>query len=101
MKSARRNIAIVLTLVVTAAIFLTTGSVAQNNRPAKTGAHSRDSFTAADRRLVERAIGATCTERIRDPQGSMPIDEMQSRPPLPVNNPDAVTGARRAERLLP
>jgi len=31
----------------------------------------------------------------------MPIDEMQSRPSLAVNNPDAVTGARRAERLLP
>ena len=31
----------------------------------------------------------------------MPIDEMQSRPSLAVNNPDAVAGARRAERLLP
>jgi hypothetical protein len=43
----------------------------------------------------------TCTERIRDPQGSTPIDEMQSRPSLPVNNPEALAGARRAERLLP
>jgi hypothetical protein len=60
-----------------------------------------ESFTAADRRLVERAIGETCTERIRDPLGSMPIDEMQARPSLPVNDPDAVAGARRAERLLP
>jgi len=31
----------------------------------------------------------------------MPIDEMQARPSLPVSNPDAVTGARRADRLLP
>jgi len=31
----------------------------------------------------------------------MPIDEMQSRPSLAVNNPDAVAGARRAEHLLP
>jgi hypothetical protein len=31
----------------------------------------------------------------------MPIDEMQSRPSLAVNNTDAVAGARRAERLLP
>jgi hypothetical protein len=100
MKSAR-YIAIVLAFVVVVPIVFTTGSFAQNTRPAKTGAHSRDSFTAADRRLVERAIGATCTERIRDPQGSMPIDEMQSRPSLPINNPDAVAGARRAERLLP
>ena len=70
----------------------------------RTGAHSaaaKESFTAADRRVVEKAIGATCTERIRDPLGSMPIDEMQARPSLPVNNPDAVAGARRAERLLP
>lgn len=79
----------------------TSSSRAQNQR---SGAHSktaRDAFTPADRRLVERAIGATCAERIRDPQGSMPIDEMQSRPSLPVNNADALAGARRAERLLP
>lgn len=72
--------------------------------PRRSGAHStapRDTFTPADRRLVERAIGATCTERIRDPLGSMPIDEMQTRPSLAVNNPDAVAGVRRAERLLP
>src|ERR1041384_8032624 len=70
----------------------------------RSGAHStipRDVFTAADRRVVEHAIGATCAERIRDPFGSMPIDEMQSRPSLAVNNPDAIAGARRAERLLP
>ena len=70
----------------------------------RTGAHSTastESFTAADRRLVEKAIGTTCAERIRDPLGSMPIDEMQARPSLPVSNPEAVAGARRAERLLP
>ncbi|PYS22276.1 MAG: hypothetical protein DMF72_13965 [Acidobacteria bacterium] len=75
-----------------------------SNAQQRSGAHStvaRDTFTASDRRLVERAIGATCAERTRDPQGSMPIDEMQSRPSLPVNNPDAVDGARRADRLLP
>jgi hypothetical protein len=51
--------------------------------------------------MVERAIGVTCAERGRDPLGSMPIDEMQTRPSLPVSNPDALAGARRAERLLP
>lgn len=79
-----------------------TVSLAQTQR--RNDAHSkpsRDTFTASDRKLVERAIGATCTERIRDPQGSMPIDEMQSRPSLAVNNPDAISGAQRAERLLP
>ncbi len=95
----RGKAATALTVVVL--IVLTTVSLAQTNRPVKTGAHSRDAFSAADRRVVERAIGATCTERIRDPQGSMPIDEMQSRPSLPINNPDAVAGVKRAERLLP
>ncbi len=79
-------------------------SLAQTSRPSRNGAHSvssGDTFTASDRRLVERAIGATCAERQRDPQGSMPIDEMQSRPSLPVTNPDAVDGAHRADRLLP
>jgi hypothetical protein len=51
--------------------------------------------------LVERAVGATCTERIRDPLGSMPIDVMQALPSLPVGHPDAVAGLRRAERVLP
>lgn len=82
-------------------IIFTPGSFAQTSRPAKTGAHTRDTFTSADRRLVEHAIGATCTERIRDPQGSTPIDEMQARPSLPTSNPEALAGARRAERLLP
>jgi len=73
-------------------------------RPRRNGAHSipaRETFTPADRRLVERAIGQTCTERIRDPFGSTPIDEMQARPSLPINNPEAVAGLRRAERVLP
>jgi len=70
----------------------------RNDAHAKT---SRDTFSASDRSLVERAIGATCAERVRDPLGSMPIDEMQSRPSLAVNNPEAVAGARRADRLLP
>src|SRR2546421_5458469 len=77
-------------------------SIAQTSR--RSGAHSttpRQSFTPADRLLVERAIGAACAERMRDPLGSTPIDEMQSRPSLPVTDADAVSGARRAERLLP
>jgi len=73
-------------------------------QPSRNGAHStttREPFSSADRRIVERAIGATCAERIRDPSGSVPIDEMQARPSLPVSNPDAVAGQHRAERLLP
>jgi hypothetical protein len=97
-----------LTLILILFILFPAGLFAQRRSSkspsSKNGAHSspsRDTFTASDRRLVERAIGATCAERIRDPQGSMPIDEMQSRPSLPVNNPNAVDGARRADRLLP
>lgn len=99
---SKTAVALILTLVFL--IAFTSVSFAQRPRPEKTGAHSapaRDVFTPADRRLVEKAIGATCSERVRDPQGSTPIDEMQSRPSLPVNNPDALAGARRAERLLP
>jgi hypothetical protein len=51
--------------------------------------------------MVERAMVAVCTEREADPQGSIPIDEMQARPSLPLNHPDVLAGVRRAERLLP
>jgi len=90
------------------ALFISGSAIEFNSSSAQTrrrpGAHStvvKESFTAADRRLVEKAIGATCAERIRDPLGSMPIDEMQARPSLPVRDPDAVAGASRAERVLP
>src|SRR5438445_13193537 len=55
---------------------------AQDRRASKSGAHSSatETFTPADRRLVERAIGATCAERIRDPLGSMSLAEMQAPP---------------------
>lgn len=69
----------------------------------RSGAHSsiaRDTFSAADRNTVEKAIGTACAERVRDPLGSTPIDEMQARPSLSASNPDAVAGARRADRLL-
>jgi hypothetical protein len=83
---------------------LTPLSFGQRRRVSRNGAHSsaeREAFTPADRRLVERAIGQTCAERIHDPFSSMAIDEMQARPSLPVGHPDAVAGLRRAERVLP
>jgi hypothetical protein len=96
--------ALFLIVVVAAVAMISTFTSSSRAQSQRSGAHSKttsEAFTPADRRLVERAIGATCAERIRDPQGSMPIDEMQSRPSLPVNNPDSLAGARRAERLLP
>ncbi len=63
--------------------------------------HSRDLLTPEAREVVELASGIICQERIRDPKGSVPIDDMQGRPSLPVQSPEAVAGAQRAQRLLP
>ncbi|MEP6706903.1 MAG: hypothetical protein ABJC05_05260 [Pyrinomonadaceae bacterium] len=78
--------------------------VQAQSRQGRQEAHSKpavETFTPANVAMVERAIAASCLERQRDPFGSAPIDEMQARPSLPVGHPDAVAGARRAERLLP
>jgi len=94
----------ILSIAVLASVVHFASSSRAQTQPRRSGAHSaaaREGFTPADRALVERAIGATCAERVRDPLGSVPIDEMQTRPSLPVSNPDALAGARRAERLLP
>jgi hypothetical protein len=97
--------ALPLSILLLAQLVLTPVSlVAQERRASRNGAHSaaaRKPFTPADRRLVERAIGQTCTERMNDPLSSMAIDEMQARPSLAVGHPEAVTGLRRAERVLP
>lgn len=70
----------------------------------RSGAHSsipRDLFTTADRNAVEKAIGTTCQDQKVDPLGSTPIDAMQAKPSLSASNPDALAGAKRADRLLP
>lgn len=54
-----------------------------------------------DRQKIEQAMGVICAERVRDQLGSVPIDEMQARPSLELNHPEAVIGAQRAKRLLP
>src|SRR5437016_2278978 len=63
--------------------------------------HPRDALSPEAREMVELASGAVCQERIGDPKGSVPIDEMQGRPSLPVQSPEAVAGIQRAQRLLP
>jgi hypothetical protein len=63
--------------------------------------HSSDRVSTEAREMVEVASETVCNERIRDPKGSVPIDDMQSRPSLPVDSPEAVAGAQRALRLLP
>jgi hypothetical protein len=71
----------------------------KSGEPPPVPARSRIAPNEGD--IVERAIGAACAERASDPLGSVPIDVMQARPSLPVNHPDAMAGARRADRLLP
>ena len=63
--------------------------------------HSRDRLSTEVRETVEVASETVCNERVRDPKGSVPIDEMQARPSLPVDSSEAVAGAQRAQRLLP
>jgi hypothetical protein len=73
----------------------------QTSRDDRQTSHSRDWLTPEAREVVELASGIICQERIRDPKGSVPIDDMQARPSLPVRSPEAVAGAQRAQRLLP
>jgi hypothetical protein len=63
--------------------------------------HSRDVLSPEAREMVGLASVVVCKERIGDPKGSVPIDDMQGRPSLPVKSPEAVAGAQRAQRLLP
>ncbi len=51
--------------------------------------------------MVELASVAVCKERTTDPKPSIPIDDMQGRPSLPVESLEAVAGAKRAQQLLP
>ena len=76
---------------------------AQKRRPRSESqkSHSPSVLSAEAREMVELASAAVCRERMTDPKGSVPIDDMQSRPSLPVRSPEAVAGAQRAQRLLP
>ena len=53
------------------------------------------------RALLDEAIGIVCTQAKLDPMSSVAIDEMQARPSLPLQSPEARAGAERAQRLLP
>lgn len=70
----------------------------------KSGSHStrgRASMSPEAKALVEDAIGVVCTQAKLDPKSSIAIDEMQARPSLPIQSPEAKDGAERAQRLLP
>lgn len=77
---------------------------AQRKRSITKGSHTTstsESMSTETRELVEKAIDVICVERQKDPKGSVPIDDMQGRPSLPIHSPEAVAGAERARRLLP
>src|SRR5688572_1960616 len=63
--------------------------------------HPRPTMTAEARALLEEASAVVCTQAKLDPKSSVAIDEMQARPSLPVQHPDAQAGAQRAQKLLP
>jgi hypothetical protein len=100
MNQRYRHISIVLLLL--ASFFAPSTLSAQTE--GKSGSHStrpKGSISPEARALVEEAIGVVCNQAKLDPKASMAIDEMQSRPSLPVQTPEAKTGAARAQRLLP
>lgn len=59
------------------------------------------SMSSETKALVDNAIGIVCTQAKLDPQSSIAIDDMQARPSLPLQSPEAQAGAERAQRLLP
>jgi len=74
------------------------------SKPNKTGSHStrvRATMSAEAKALLEQAMAVVCTQAKLDPKSSVAIDEMQARPSLPVQSPEARAGAERAQRLLP
>ena len=94
-------------LVLAFALFLllvAAPTLAQRKRSITKDSHTTSKaevMSPAARELVETAIGVICLERKKDPKGSVPIDDMQGRPSLPIYSPEAVAGAERARRLLP
>ncbi|HKU73317.1 MAG TPA: hypothetical protein VJR02_05320 [Pyrinomonadaceae bacterium] len=90
--------------LLSAALLLACLSPALAQRPTKPGSHStrvRPSMSAEAKALLEDAIGVVCTQAKLDPRSSVAIDEMQARPSLPVQSPEARAGAERAQKLLP
>src|ERR1051325_1501963 len=83
-----------LLLLISASTFAQTRSGSHSSRP-------RPSMSAEAKALLEEAIGVVCTQAKLDPKSSVAIDDMQARPSLPIQSPEARAGAERAQRLLP
>lgn len=98
------NRQLAMTLAVLLALLTFAPATPAQRPPDRKGSHSTpavETMAPEARELVERAIIVVCEERKKDPKGSIPIDDMQGRPSLPVYSPEAVAGAERARRLLP
>src|SRR6185295_870426 len=67
-------------LLMVATVVPRTTKVAAQKRPPRSvlTSHSRDRVSTEAREMVEVASEAVCNERVRDPKGSVPIDDMQS-----------------------
>lgn len=96
-------------VICTSAILQPTYTQSRTDEPQKkpvnrTGSHpskDRAGMTPEMRAVVEQAMVVICTQQKLDPSASVPIDEMQARPSLPVHNPEAQAGLARAQRVLP
>lgn len=87
--------------VAVAILLSTVDGLAQKRRSESQTSHARNVLSGEAMELVDLASIVVCKERLTDPKGSIPIDDMQTRPSLPVQSPEAVAGAKRAQRLLP
>jgi len=104
LKPRRSLTSMVLVVVCLSSMVLAPSRFTQKQKEEKTGSHSTrgiGGMSPGTRALVEEATGVVCTEAKLDPRSSLAIDEMQARPSLPVQTPEARAGAARAQRLLP
>ena len=76
-------------------------NVVAQTKPGSRSTHAHASMSPEAKALLEEAIGVVCTQAKLDPKSSIAIDEMQARPSLPLQSPEARAGAERAQRLLP
>jgi hypothetical protein len=92
------------TFLLALVLSLLCSSALAQSKPNKSGSHStrtRPTMSVEAKALLEDAIGVVCTQAKLDPKSSIPIDDMQARPSLPLQSPEARAGAERAQRLLP
>ena len=87
----------VRSFLLSAVVLTSLGVAFAQTKPSR--AHT--SMSPEAKALLEDAIGVVCTQAKLDPKSSIAIDEMQARPSLPLQSPEARAGAERAQRLLP